>query len=42
MFKSSQGPEFELKYNAETGEGDGIAAWYDAWVATGDKIDIPK
>ena len=42
MFKSSQGPEFELKYNAETGEGDGIATWYDLWAATGDKIDIPK
>lgn len=42
MFKTTGEPEFAWVYNADTGEGETIAKWYNEWVAKGSKIDLPK
>jgi hypothetical protein len=36
MFVSTH-PEFVWHYDADTGEGEGIADWYRAWQAGGGK-----
>lgn len=41
MFRTTMGPEFEWKYNAETQEGETIEDWYNLWVKQGDKIPLP-
>lgn len=42
MFINSTDPEFEWTYNADKDEGEGIADWYEAWVANGGKIPLPN
>ena len=42
MFKMDKDTSFSWNYNPEDWSGDGIAAWYNAWVANnGKKIDLP-
>lgn len=41
MFRLDQGPEFDITYNADTQEGDGIATWWDMWRKKKGKIPIP-
>jgi hypothetical protein len=42
MFDSTNG-EFVFRYNADTGEGEGIAHWHEKWKANGGaKIPLPK
>lgn len=45
MFRADQGSEFDLGYDA--GKPDGkqshtIAAWYEEWMRTGEKLDVPS
>ena len=41
MFKTTQGPQFEWKFDVDKWEGDTIAKWYNKWIETGGKIDVP-
>ncbi len=42
MFLMSGDGEFVWKYNADTGEGQTIDAWYKQWRETGKKLPVPK
>ena len=43
MFTTSGSPEFTLEYDAETGEGEGIATWWKKWKKNGGrKLGLPN
>lgn len=43
MFITNTEPEFEWKYDAETGEGDTLEGWYEQWKSNKfKKIPLPK
>ena len=43
MFDTTGAPEFEWKFDSTKMTGDGIAQWYDAWIANGKKkLKLPS
>lgn len=41
MFRLDMGPEFDVVYDADTQEGDGIATWWELWKKHGAKLPLP-